>query len=169
MRNLRKQTRMDNGVLNSVEQDICFLIGGYLIKTKKSHQLIDQRFMLDKLESWFMNKISRSTLCYNLKNLVEAGYLKRIPRHRRNPETGKFEPRVTLYIMTMKLKAVFLRLAARMRNIGWLNHITSAKQRVREATKAAIIAAREAALPTMSGEEARRSFWENHYPQRIRT
>jgi hypothetical protein len=147
-----------SGILNSTEHDICFLIGGYLIKTKKAYNLIDQTWMLDKLNAWFDHKISRSTLCENLKHLVADGMLKRVTRHRRNPETQQFEPRVTLYIMTMKLKCFFLRVAARMRSIGWMNHITAAKRRARAETKRAIEAAREAALPTMSYDQFKASW-----------
>lgn len=139
--------------LNGTAHLICTLIGGYFIKTKKSYSLIDQEWMLDKLSAWFGHAISRSVLCYNLKALVADGYLKRITRHRTNPVTKQFEPRVTLYIMTWRLKAFFLRIAAHMRNIGWLNHITAAKRRTREETKRAIEAAREAEMPTMSFEE----------------
>ena len=66
------------GILNSTEHDICFLIGGYLIKTNKSYNLIDQAWMIEKLASWFDHKISRSTLCENLKHLVRDGMLQRI-------------------------------------------------------------------------------------------
>lgn len=144
--------------LNGTANLICTLIGGYFIKTGKSYNLIDQEWMLGRLAEWYGHKIARSTLCYNLRALVADGYLKRVTRHRRNPKTGQFEPRVTLYVMTLQLRAFFLRIAARMRSIGWLNHITAPKKRQRDESRRAIEAARSAALPSMSFEEWR-STW----------
>lgn len=132
--------------INGTALEICKIIHGYLTKTGKQWALIDQQWMLRCLDDWYGHKIERSVLCYNLKHLVAAGYLNRVTRHRRNPETGKFEPRVTLYKMTMKLRAVFLRFATYFRGIGWRNHITApVKRRIEDARRAKEAAANAAA------------------------
>lgn len=141
--------------LNGTAAEICKLIGGYFIKTRKEHSLIDQRWMLRCLADWYGHRIERSVLCYNLKQLVAAGYLNRVTRHRRNPETGAFEPRVTLYKMTLKLKAFVLRLAAYMRGIGWKNHITAPIRKAQQLAQQAAEAAKKAAMPRMTYEQFR--------------
>lgn len=128
--------------LNGNAFEIARLIHGYLTKKKIGYSLISQKFLLDKLGAWYGIHIHRSVLCYNLRVLVEKGYIKRVPRHRRNPITGQFEPRVTLFAMTIKLRALFSRLAFYFRGIGWRNLIEH--QQKRAAIRAAAIRAEEA-------------------------
>ena len=139
--------------VNGVQSKILQLIGGYLIKTQKSWALIDQKWMLRSMAKWYGVNKARSVLCYNIKVLIAEGYLDRTTRHRTNPETGKFEPRPSLYKMTWKLKGYILSLAAYMRGIGWKNYITVAVKKARETTQRAIEAARAAELPTMTFED----------------
>lgn len=114
--------------LNGRPFTIAQMIHGYLRATKQEGSLIDQDWMLDRLENWYGVKIARSVLCYNLRLLVDGGYLTRLTRHRRHPKTGQFEPRVTYYRMTLKLKALFARIAAYFRSIGWQDIITASRK-----------------------------------------
>ena len=108
--------------------EIAKLLHGYFTKTNKGWALISQAWMLDKLSEWYGHTIARSRLCYHLRLLVDDGFLKRTTRHRTNPETGQFEPRVTLYEPTMQLRALFNRLAAYFRGIGWRELISKTKE-----------------------------------------
>jgi len=144
--------------INGTAAQICQLIGGYFIKTKKEWHLIDQRWMLARLAEWYGHKMQRSVLCYNLKQLEAAGYINRVTRHRRNPETGAFEPRVTLYKMTFKLRAFILRIASYMRGIGWKNHITAAVKRTHQAARQVAERTAEAARQVHSPPQSYEAF-----------
>ena len=126
--------------MNATMMETAKLIHGYFTKTKKGYALIDQRWMLDKLQKWHGLTRSRRALCYNLRLLENGGYIRRTQRHRTNPTTGAFEPRVTLLEMTWKLRAVFSRLASYFRGIGWRDLITKAvkDRRARAAQRAAL-------------------------------
>ena len=110
---------------NSTSLEIMKLVHGYFSKTKKSWTLMDQKWILDKLYKWHKIKISRSTLCYNLRILRRHGILDTVTRHQRDPKTGDFVCRITLYKMTGKLKRFFSKLASYYARCGW---IPSARQ-----------------------------------------
>jgi repressor of nif and glnA expression len=96
------------------------LIHGYFRKTGKHWTLMSQAWILEKLEEWYGYKIARSTLNYNLRILEDQGLIDRRPRHIRCKQTGKFEPRVTLYKATAALKKFFARLAGYFKRCGWV-------------------------------------------------
>jgi DNA-binding transcriptional ArsR family regulator len=112
---------------NKTSFAIMKLVHGYFSKTKKSWTLMDQMWMLDKLAKWHHIKIARSTLSYNLKILREQGILETVTRHQRDPQTGAFVCRITLYKMTGKLKRYFSNIAAYFARCGWIPSVKQLK------------------------------------------
>lgn len=107
-------------VPNSTSLAIMKLIHGYLTKTHKPWNLIDQKWMLTHLAKWYGVEISRSALIYNLAILRKQGIIESICRHRRDPQTGEFICEKTLYKMTRKLKSFFNKLAAYFQRCDWV-------------------------------------------------
>ena len=105
---------------NATSFVIMKLIHGYFSKTKKPWNLIDQKWILDKLEKWHGLKISRSTLNYNLKILRGEKIIETVTRHRRDPKTGAFKCEVTLYKRTSRLKSFFNKLAKYFERCDWV-------------------------------------------------
>lgn len=112
---------------NRTSEAIMMLVHGYFTKTKKPWTLMDQRWMLEKLEKWHHHKISRSTLNYNLRILREQGLIETVTRHQRDPHTGEFVCRITLYKMTTKLKRFFSKLASYFARCGWIPSVRQLK------------------------------------------
>lgn len=112
---------------NKTSFAIMKLVHGYFTKTKKPWTLMDQQWMLDKLAKWHNIKIHRSTLCYNLRILREQGILETVTRHQRDPKTGEFVCRITLYKMTSKLKRFFSKLASYYARCGWIPSVRQLK------------------------------------------
>src|SRR6266702_6542802 len=107
-------------VPNKTSLAIMQLVHGYLTKTGKGWTLMDQKWMLEKLAEWYDVRITRRALGYNLAILRKEGIIETEKRHKRDPKTGDFIPRVTLYKMTKKLKKVFARLAGYFKRCGWV-------------------------------------------------
>ncbi|HBA72233.1 MAG TPA: hypothetical protein DCZ63_08615 [Geobacter sp.] len=105
---------------NRTSLAIMKLVHGYFSRTRKGWTLMDQRWMLEKLREWYGVKIPRSTLCYNLKILREQGIVSTVTRHCRDPKTGEFIPKITLYKMTKKLKRYFSKQATYFKRCGWV-------------------------------------------------
>lgn len=129
---------------NATSMAIMQLVHGYFSKTKKSWTLMDQKWILDKLYKWHKVKIARSTLCYNLRILRRQGMLDTVSRHRRDPKTGEFVCRITLYKMTGKLKRFFSQLASYYSRCGWIPSVRQLKAGVLPVIGTAI--SKEAAL-----------------------
>lgn len=112
--------RAEAGFLpNSTSIAIMKLVHGYFRRTGKPWAYIDQRWLLDKLEAWYGVKIARSTLNYNLRILRKAGIFETMTRHHRDPHTGEFIPRVTMYKPTPALRRWFAKLANYFKRCGW--------------------------------------------------
>lgn len=113
----------DSFVPNKTSFAIMKLVHGYFCRTRKSWTLMDQKWILDKLAKWHNIKIARSTLNYNLKILRQRGILETVTRHQRDPKTGDFVCRVTLYKATKELRKFFSRIANYFKRCGWVPSI----------------------------------------------
>ena len=120
-------------VPNSTGLGIMKLVHGYFSFTKKTHNLISQDWLLEKLKEWHSIDISRSALNYNLAILRKEGMIETVCRHKRNPQDGSFVMQVTLYKMTAALKKFFSRLAAYFRRCKWVPSLRELKTRVGQA------------------------------------
>jgi hypothetical protein len=105
---------------NRTSLQIMKLVHAYFTKTRKPWTLMSQKWLLEHLEKWYGVKIARSTLNYNLRILRKEGLLDTVTRHRRDPATGEFVPRVTLYKASRKLKKWFSKLASYFKRCGWV-------------------------------------------------
>lgn len=141
-------------VPNSTGLAIMKLINGYFCRTKKSHNLISQNWLLEKLAAWHDTDISRSALNYNLAILRKEGLIETVTRHKRNPQDGSFIMQVTLYLVTAKLKKFFSKLAAWFRRCGWVPSLRELRHRSVQAVGAATTA--EAARQEYQAELTRR-------------
>jgi hypothetical protein len=115
---------------NRTSLAIMMLVHGYFSATRKSWTLMDQRWMLEHLEKWHHLKVSRSTLCYNLRILRGQGLIDTVTRHQRDPHTGEFTCRVTLYKMTGALRRFFSKLARYFKQCKWIPSVKQLKSGV---------------------------------------
>ncbi|HEY6872769.1 MAG TPA: hypothetical protein VI298_08600 [Geobacteraceae bacterium] len=107
-------------VPNRTSLAIMQLVFSYLTHKRKGWTLMDQQWMLEKLEEWYGRRISRSALNYNLAILREQGIIETVTRHKRDPRTREFVCQVTLYKLTKKLKRFFSGLANWFKRCGWV-------------------------------------------------
>ena len=116
-------------VPNATSLALMKLIHGYFSFTKKSHNLVSQAWLLEKLKEWHHVDISRSTLNYNLAILRKEGLIETVSRHKQDAQSGEYKMQVTLYIMTPKLKSYFSQLAAYFRRCKWVPSVRELRNR----------------------------------------
>lgn len=108
---------------NKTSFAIMKLVHGYFTSQRKYWTLMDQQWILARLEEWYGVKIARSTLNYNLRILRQQGIIETVTRHKRCKETGELMFRVTLYKATKKLKKFFSKLAGYFKRCKWVPDI----------------------------------------------
>lgn len=162
------------------ERAILELLHGYFCRTNKQWALVDQKWMLNKLDLWQGVVVSRATLCRALAKLRLHGLIESKRRHwrRRTPGKGmgKFQPRRSMYTFCKGMQQFFHKAAGYFSRVKWVPALPGIPFRVgaaaaagiekqRENIKAKInheaeIAADRRRLEAMDPEEARKKLFE---------